>query len=442
MIEKNKTYTIEITGIGEKGEGIGKIDGFAVFVPYALVGETVSVLIVKVLKNYAFGKMVEIIKPSPHRIIPKCKVFYQCGGCDFQHCTYNLELQNKTQKVKDCISRIGGLDTEVLDAIGCTDMHYRNKAQFPVTHDGIGFYAARSHRVIPADNCLIQNEKSNRVIGVVKEYMQNFHIKPYDEQTGKGMIRHIFTRASLTGELMVCIVTASRDLKNADSLVSMLKNEFGENICVLQNINSKNTNVILGDETITLYGNDVITDKIGDLYFEISPKSFFQINPKQTKVLYDKVLEFGDFDGTENVLDLYCGIGTIGLYVARYVNSVVGVECVAPAIENAKKNAILNNIKNAEFYVGNSEDMAEKFPQSDVIIIDPPRKGCDAKLLDTINQISPKKVIYVSCNPATLARDLKILDEYGYKADKIQPVDMFPRTCHVETVVLLQRQNT
>lgn len=439
MIEKNKTYTIEITGTGEKGEGIGRYDGFAIFVPYALVGETVSVLIVKVLKSYAYGKIVEIINPSSQRITPKCKVFYQCGGCDYQHCTYDLELKNKTQKVKDCITRIGGLDIRVEDTIGCTDMHYRNKSQYPVTPDGIGFYAPRSHRVIPADNCLIQNEKANRVIGIVREYMQSFHIKPYDEETGKGMIRHIFTRASLTDRLMVCIVTASRDLKNADSLVSMLKNEFGESISVLQNINSKKTNVVLGDETITLYGDEVITDKIGDLYFEISPKSFFQINPKQTKVLYDKVLELGDFKGTENVLDLYCGIGTIGLYVAKYVNSVVGVECVAPAIENAKKNAILNNIKNAEFYVGNAEDMAEKFPESDVIIIDPPRKGCDVKLLETINEILPKKVIYVSCNPATLARDLKILDGYGYKTDKIQPVDMFPRTSHMECITSLTK---
>jgi len=437
MIEKNKTYTAEITGVGEKGEGIGRIDGFAVFIPYALLGETVEVLIVKVLKNYAFGKLINILNPSPHRTNPKCPVFYQCGGCDYHHCTYELELKNKTNKVKDCIERIGGLNIKVADTLGSTKMHYRNKSQFPVTPEGIGFYAPRSHRVIPVDNCLIQNEKSNRVIGIVKEYMENFHVKAYDEVTGKGVIRHIFTRCTLTNQMMVCIVTASKSLKDKEVLVSMLKAEFGEDISIIQNINPKNTNVILGRENILLNGQDVITDKIGDLYFEISPQSFFQINPEQTKVLYDKVAELADLKGTEKVLDLYCGIGTIGLYLARQADYVIGVECVPEAIENAKRNALLNNIKNAEFHVGNSEDMAENFADADVIIIDPPRKGCDEKLLQTIRDIAPQKVVYVSCNPATLARDLKILDSYGYKADIVYPVDMFPKTSHIECVTSL-----
>ncbi len=442
MIEKNKTYTTEITGVGEKGEGIGKIDGFAVFIPYALMGETVEVLIVKVLKNYAFGKLINIINPSPQRIKPKCPVFYQCGGCDYHHCTYEMELHNKTNKVKDCIQRIGGLNIAVADTLGSTKMHYRNKSQFPVTPDGIGFYAPRSHRVIPVDNCLIQHEKSNRVIAVVKQFMTDFHVKPYNEETGKGMIRHIFTRCTLTNQMMVCIVTASKDLKNAESLVSMLKAEFGEDISVIQNINSKNTNVILGKENILLNGENTVTDKIGDLYFEISPQSFFQINPEQTKVLYDKVKELADLKGTEKVLDLYCGIGTIGLYLADMAESVTGVEIVPEAIENAKRNAMLNGIKNAEFHVGSSEDLAENFKDADVIIIDPPRKGCDEKLLKAIDEISPKKVVYVSCNPATLARDLKILDGYGYKADTVYPVDMFPRTSHVENVALLTLSTT
>ena len=439
MIEKNKTYITEITGVGEKGEGIGRVDGFAVFIPYALLGETVEVLIVKVLKNYAFGKLVNIVNPSSHRTTPKCPVFYKCGGCDYQHCTYEMELKNKTNKVRDCIERIGGLDIKVEDTAGSTEMHYRNKSQFPVTPDGIGFYAPRSHNVIPVENCLIQNEKSNRVIAIVQQFMQDFHVKPYNETTGKGMIRHIFTRCTLTNQMMVCIVTASKSLKNTEVLVSMLKAEFGEDISIIQNINSKNTNVILGKENILLNGSEVVTDKIGDLYFEISPQSFFQINPVQTKVLYDKVAELADLKGTEKVLDLYCGIGTIGLYLAKHAECVIGVECVPEAIENAKRNALLNNIRNAEFYVGNSEDMAENFKDADVIIIDPPRKGCDEKLLKTINEISPEKVVYVSCNPATLARDLKILDSYGYKADTVYPVDMFPRTSHVETVVLLSK---
>ncbi len=439
MIEKNKTYITEITGVGEKGEGIGRIEGFAVFVPYALLGETVEVLIVKVLKNYAFGRLTAVIAPSPQRVKPVCPVFYKCGGCDYQHCTYEMELANKTNKVKDCIQRIGGLDIEVADTLGSTKMYYRNKSQFPVTPEGIGFYAPRSHRVIPVDSCLIQNEKSNEVIKVVKQFMADFHVKPYDETTGKGVIRHIFTRCTLTNQLMVCIVTASKSLKNYEVLVSMLKSQFGEDISIIQNINPKNTNVILGKENILLNGERTVTDKIGDLYFEISPQSFFQINPQQTKVLYDKVAELADLKGDERVLDLYCGIGTIGLYLSKYAESVVGVECVPEAIENARRNAILNNIKNAEFHVGNSEDLAEKFNDSDVIIIDPPRKGCDEKLLKTINDISPKKVVYVSCNPATLARDLKILDGYGYKAKTVYPIDLFPRTSHVECAVLLCR---
>ncbi len=439
MIEKNQTYQVTITGMGEKGEGVAKIDNFAVFIPYALIGETIEVLIVKVLKSYAYGKMLNIIKPSRERIEPKCPVFYKCGGCDLQHCTYNQELEFKTNKVKDCIKRIGSLNIKVNNTLGYEQNYYRNKSQFPVSPDGIGFYSPRSHRVVPIENCLTQNENSNKAMNIVKEFMELFHIKPYDESTKKGVIRHIFTRCALTNQVMVCIVTATENLKSADSLVSMLKNEFGEDVSVIQNINTKNTNIILGDKNKILNGNGVIIDKIGDKFFEISPHSFFQINPHQTKALYDKVLEVAQFEGNERVLDLYCGIGTISLYVAPYVESVIGVECVPQAIENAKKNSMLNNIKNAEFYVGNAEDMAEKFPDNDVIIVDPPRKGCDEKLLNTIKDLAPKKIIYVSCNPATLARDLKILTGYGYTAHEVWPVDMFPRTAHVENVVLLTK---
>ena len=440
MIKKNEIYTLTISGVGENGEGIGKIDGFAVFVPYALPEETVEITVVKVLKSYAYGKLLKVLKPSKHRIKPECPVFYKCGGCSFMHCDYGLELKIKTQKVRDCISRIGGLDMDVKETFGCEKPHYRNKSQYPVTPGGIGFFAPRSHRVIPVSDCLIQNEKSNRAAKVVGEYMELFHIKPYDETTGRGTVRHIYTRVSQTGTVMVCIVTSSRDLKSSESLVSMLKNEFGDNLSVIQNINTKNTNVILGNETVTLYGVDTITDKIGDLYFEISPHSFFQINPYQTKNLYDKVAELCEFDGTEHVLDLFCGIGTIGLYVSKYADKVTGVECVAPAIENAKRNAVLNGIKNADFFVGNSEDMAEKFPDSDVIIVDPPRKGCDEKLIHKIAEISPKKVVYVSCNPATLARDLKLFNLLGYSSGEVYPFDMFPRTSHVESVVLLKKR--
>ena len=347
------------------------------------------------------------------------------------HCNYELELMNKTQRVKDCIQRIGGLDVKVEDTKGSTIMHYRNKSQYPVTPSGVGFYAPRSHRVVPVDDCLIQNERSNQVAGVVKEFMSLFHVKPYDEATKRGTIRHIYTRAALTGKLMVCIVTATRTLKNSEELVSMLKAEFGEDITVIQNINSKSSNVILGDENVVLCGDGVITDKIGDMYFEISPHSFFQINPYQTKHLYDMVVKLCDFTGGEKVLDLFCGIGTIGLYASKYAGYVVGVECVPQAIDNAKKNALLNGVKNAEFHVGNSEDIAQNFPESDIVILDPPRKGCEERLLHTIAKMEPKKIVYVSCNPATLARDMKILATLGYKADTVYPFDMFPRTSHV-----------
>ena len=307
MIKKNEIYTLTISGVGENGEGIGKIDGFTIFVPYALPEETVEITVVKVLKSYAYGKLLKVLKPSKHRIKPECPVFYRCGGCSFMHCDYKLELKIKTQKVRDCISRIGGLDMDVKETFGCERLHYRNKSQYPVTPGGIGFFAPRSHRVIPVSDCLIQNEKSNRAAKIVGEYMELFHVKPYDETTGRGTVRHIYTRVSQTGTVMVCIVTSSKNLKSSESLVSMLKNEFGDNLSVIQNINAKNTNVILGNETVTLYGEDTITDKIGDLYFEISPHSFFQINPYQTKNLYDKVAKLCGFDGTEHVLDLFCG---------------------------------------------------------------------------------------------------------------------------------------
>lgn len=441
-VKKNETYTVTISGTGEKGEGIGRIDNFAVFVPYALLGETVEILIVKVQKNYAYGKILKIISPSKHRKLPQCPSFFKCGGCDFWHCSYEYELQYKTDKVRDCIKRIGGIDVTVNDTKGSTNLHYRNKSQFPVTEDGIGFYAQRSHRVVQVENCLIQDEKSNRAAKIVESFMRDFHVKPYNEQTKKGVIRHIYTRCTKTGTLMVCIVATSKDIKNIDSLLSMLKKEFSDNISVILNINNKNTNVILGEKNIVLWGDEVITDKIGELYFEISPHSFFQINSYQTKTLYDEVVKLADFNGTENVLDLYCGIGTISLYIAKYVNKVVGIECVEPAVINAKKNAKLNNIKNAEFYVGKSEDIADKFPESDVIIVDPPRKGCDNKLLKTIDDISPKKLIYVSCNPSTLARDMKILEEYGFETKHVQPIDMFPKTSHVECVCILKRKQT
>jgi 23S rRNA (uracil1939-C5)-methyltransferase len=440
MINKNEIYEINITGMGSDGEGVGKIDGFAVFVSGALTGETVRVLIVKVLKNYAYGKLMEIITPSPNRTESECPHFPKCGGCTLHHCDYEFEKAYKTQKVADCILRIGKIDTPVLECIGCDDIYaYRNKAIFPVTSDGVGFFAPRSHRVIPVEKCLIQSRITDEAVACVKDFMRDYNIPPYDEKSHKGVIRNIFIRCGFsTGELMVAVVTRTNDLPHKDELVKALRDRVNPT-SVIQNINTEKTNVAIGEKSITLYGTDFIRDKIGETVFEISLNSFFQINPLQTKVLYDKVVEFADFKGGERVFDLYCGAGTISLYIAPFVKEVIGVECVAQAIENAKRNAEINGINNAKFYTGNAEEVTPNLGDADVVVVDPPRKGCDETLLKTVAEINPQKIIYVSCNPATLARDLQILTDYGFTAEKIQPVDMFPRTAHVECVVLMSR---
>jgi len=442
MLDKNSEHLIEITGTGTEGEGVGRVDGFAVFVPFALLGEKVKIKILKSQKTYAFGKLLEVIDPSKHRTEPKCKYFYKCGGCTFWHLDYEAELEYKTQKVTDCIKRIGGIDIEVMQTIGSQSCErYRNKAQFPVTPEGIGFFAQRSHRLISVDDCIIQNEINEEIIDTVREFMFEFAIRPFDEAEHTGDIRHIYTRvAEETGEIMVCIVTRAKKLRHSEELVERLCRISPNIVSIVQNINQEKTNVALGNTSILLFGKPFITDKLGQLQFEISPHSFYQVNHKQTKVMYDKVVEFAGLTKSDTVFDLYCGIGTISLYVAKYAKRVVGVECVEQSVLDARKNAELNGITNAEFYVGNAEEVAETLGSADVVIIDPPRKGCDEKLLKTIAKISPKRVVYVSCNPATLARDLKILTELGYVVKTIQTIDMFPRSPHVECVVLIERK--
>lgn len=441
MLIKNKEYVLDITGMGSEGEGVGKVDGCAVFVPYALKGEKVRVKIVKVLKNYSFGKLLEVIKPNPLRISPDCEYFYKCGGCNFWHVDYALEVEYKTNKVKDALERIGSVYTEVLPVIPAEKtVNYRNKAQFAVNNDGIGFFAPRSHRLIPIGNCAIQHEINEKAVRTVYEYMEKYSVLPYDEKSHTGDIRHIYTRVAVnTGEIMVCIVTRGKRLPHAQDLVDSLRRIDEGIVSIFQNINPNKTNVALGEKEVLLWGKSTITDKIGDLIFQISPKSFYQVNSAQTKVLYDEIIKLANFTGGERVFDLYCGIGTIALYTAKYVKEVVGVEVVGEAVNNAIKNAEINNINNAVFYKGVAEDIADSLGKADVVIVDPPRKGCDKKLLLMINTISPNRVIYVSCNPATLARDLKILQAYGFEIKTIQPVDMFPRTPHVETVVLMTR---
>jgi len=438
-MNKNDIFEIEITGITDEGDGVGRFCGMAVFVPYALLGEKVRGIIVKVMKNYAFGKLLEVISPSDKRIKAECEYFYKCGGCQFWNAEYETELEYKRQKVKDCLERIGKIFVDVKPTLGCSSCKgYRNKGQFPVTKDGIGIYAKHSHRVIDIDRCIIQGEENPKVLSAVKEWMDRYKVEPYDEETASGCVRHIYTRSGDSG-ILVCVVTNGENLPFADRLVEILKASVKGLSGVLQNINDKKTNVVLGKKLKTLWGDDYIIDSIGDCKFKISPFSFYQVNKKQTEVLYKTAAEFAKLSGNEVVWDLYCGIGTIGQYMAKNAKKIVGIEVIPQATENAKENAKLNGIKNAEYYCGTAEAIAPKLKgeKPDVVILDPPRKGCEESLLKTVARTGAKRIVYVSCKPSTLARDLRVLEDLGYKAAAVQPVDMFPRTHHVETVALL-----
>ncbi len=451
-MKKNEIYTIEITDIGTHGEGIGKIDGYTIFVKNTIPGEEVKVLVVKANKSYGYGKVLEIIKPSPHRIKPPCDVAGKCGGCTIQHIDYAKQLKLKQNKVKQNLARIGGFkNIEVEPVIGMDEpWHYRNKAQYPVAFGKngieIGFYSPGSHKVVQCARCLIGSKYDAEILKAIKEFMQRNDISAYNEETSKGLVRHILIREGhYTGEIMVCLVVNSSVFKFKDELISALK--VIDNISsVVINYNRERSNVIMSHKCETIWGNDHITDKIGDLVFKISALSFFQINPVQTPKLYSKALEFADLKGNETVIDAYCGIGSISLFLAQKAKKVYGIEIVDKAIENAKENASLNNINNAEFFTGKAEDIVPELYENgimpDVMIVDPPRKGCDKSLLELMRSMRPQKIVYVSCDSATLSRDLNILcsgDEY--KVERVQPVDMFPMTYHVETVCLLTKQN-
>jgi len=441
ILTKNKEYIIEITGYTSEGEGVGRADGEAVFVPNAIIGERVKVLIVKALKSYAYGKIVEIINPSPHRTEPECPYYKRCGGCVLQHMDYEAQLEFKRIRVQDAIRRVGGCNVEVQPTMPSPDIYrYRNKAQLPVTADGIGFYAVRSHNVIDIDDCLIQNEASAQIIKVVRDYMSEHNVPPYDEEKHSGVIRGIFIRnGTNTGEVMVCIVTRTKDLPFEKELTEALKEI--ENIkSIYHNINSEKTNVQMGKTNRLLWGSETIRETLCGIEFHISPLSFFQVNTKQTERLYAKAAEFAKAGNPQTVFDLYCGTGTISSIVAENVKQVVGVECVPSAVENAKRNAEKNGINNAEFYLGNAEDLLPQLTEKyspDTVILDPPRKGCDKTLIDTLNKVKPKHIVYVSCDPSTLARDTRLLE--GYTIEQIVPFDMFPHTKHIETVCLLKR---
>lgn len=453
LIEKNKNYILDITGMTHEGQGVGRIEGFAVFVDGALEGEQVEARIIKLNKTYAVGKLITVLKPSPHRVEPFCGAYRRCGGCNLQHMDYTAQLDFKTKLVKDNLARLGGLkDVTVHDAIGMQQpFSYRNKAQYPVaTVNGnviTGFFAARSHDVIDSEECGIQDAESDKVRKVVRQFIADKSLATYDEASGKGMVRHIVTRVGFnTGEVMVVLVINGSTLPMVEELVKRLVVAVPGIKSIYLNINTGNTNIILGERNIRLFGSNTITDTIGGYKFLISPHSFYQVNPVQTEVLYSKALEYAALTGNETVFDLYCGIGTISLFLSAKAGKVYGVEVVEEAISDARMNAKLNGINNVEFIPGEAEKaVPELYKQgicADVVVLDPPRKGCDKSLLHLLSVMQPKRIVYVSCNPATLARDLKYLDEQGYKAVEAQPVDMFPWTGHVEAIVLIQREDT
>lgn len=451
MLELGKKYRCNIVDIGEGGVGIGKYDNFTVFVDSALPGEVVDVKITKSKKKYAQGVISRIVEESPFRVERKCSMKYRnCGGCQIQELSYDKQLEYKTNLVREDFKRIAGIeDVDIEDTIGMKyPFRYRNKAQFPIKMvDGslkIGFYKKKSHDVIDMDKCIIQHDVNDKIIEILRRYIIENNISIYDENTGNGNLRHLVTKVGFySNEVMVVLVSKTRNLKNIDSFVEMLKNEISGFKTLVINVNDRKTNVILGKENINVYGNGKIIDNIGDLKFEISPLSFFQVNPVQTEVLYNKALEFADLKDDDIVYDIYCGIGSISLFLSKKAKKVYGIEIVEDAINDARINAQLNGIDNAEFYVGKAEevfvDLYDKGKKANVVVVDPPRKGCDERVLETIVQMNPERVVYVSCNPSTLCRDVKYLVENGFKLEKVQPVDLFSHSVHVETVVLLSK---
>ena len=452
MLSKNKEYIVDIVDIGQGGVGIGKYEGFTVFVDGGLVQDKIKVKITKSKKNYAVGDIVEIIEKSPFRVERKCsESLRQCGGCQIQELDYQKQLDVKTNEVKQVISRIGKLDDVVIhDTLGMEHpFRYRNKAQFPIQKKDnmpvIGFYKKKSHDLISTDECIIQHEVNDKIIKIIKTYIRAYNVSIYDEKTHKGLLRHLVTKVGFTtGEVMIVLVANGKKLPYLKELASVLKENIPGFKTLVVNVNTQKTNVILGKENIVAYGDGMIRDYIGELVFEISPLSFFQVNPLQTEVLYNKALEYANLGENDTVFDIYCGIGTISLFLAQKAKKVYGIEIVEDAIKDAKRNAKINNMDNVEFYVGKAEEVVPKMykegKRANVVDVDPPRKGCDEKVLDTIVSMEPDRVVYVSCNPSTLARDLAYLNERGYKCHEIQPVDMFPHSVHVENVAWLSKE--
>ena len=486
---KNDIVQVTIEDIGVTGEGIGKIDGYTLFVKDTVIGDVVEVKIMKAKKNYGYARLMNIITPSKDRVTPECNIARQCGGCQLQAMSYAAQLKYKQKLVSDNLQRIGGLtegvDYEMCDILGMdTPFRYRNKAQYPVGEDKdgniiMGFYAGHTHSIIPCDDCLLGDENNSVILTAVRQWMKDYRVRAYNENIHKGTLRHILIRTGFhTDEIMVCLVTKKMLRKEAaDGLVRVIErlnsgssasdnissgsdnntsNNSGRKLNIASlvvNINKEDTNVILGRECVTLYGRPYIEDYIGDIKFQISPLSFYQVNPVQTEVLYGTALEYAGLTGHETVWDLYCGIGTISLFLAQKAEQVYGVEIVPQAIDDAKKNAEINALTNAEFFVGKAEevlpgyyaDYTKEYPgehaHADVIVVDPPRKGCEQSVLDTMVQMEPERIVYVSCDSATLARDVKYLRENGYEIRKVKATDMFPMSVHVESIVLLSHKS-
>lgn len=456
VLKKNTQVQMSILDMSETGEGIGKVQGYTVFVKDAVTGDVIEAGMTRIGKNYGYARVIQVLRPSPYRVTPVCAVAAACGGCQLQALSYEQQLQFKQQKVRGHMDRIAHLpEVPVLPVKGIMDgegYHYRNKAQFPVQRgkDGrirIGFYAGRTHDIIETDTCYLGHPVNEQILEIIRKFMEDYKINPYDEVHHTGCVRHIMIRtADATGEILVCLILKENSLSatETEALAARLRVISGMTSISL-NLNPDKTNVIMGKEMILLYGSEYITDQIGDIQYQISAQSFYQVNSKQTKVLYETALEYADLSGDEIVWDLYCGIGTISLFLAQKAGKVYGVEVVPSAVENARANAKLNGITNAEFLLGEAEQVLpawyeEHQTKADVIVTDPPRKGCDKAVLDVMVQMQPKRIVYVSCNSSTLARDLAYLSERGYQVEKVQPVDMFAQTTGVETVCLITRK--
>ena len=444
-LAKNQEYTVTIEGYGEGGMGVARIDGCVVFVHGALRGEKCRVLILKTLKSVAFAKVIEVLEPSGERITPDCPYFPRCGGCTYRHIRYEEELRLKRQRVQDNLSRIGGSDVTVEEILGAQDtLRYRNKAQYPVSKDGaVGFYRARTHEVIECERCLLVKPEADAAAEALRAYMQSCHVAGYDEKTGRGLVRHLYVRSNEAGESLICVLVNGDKLPKEDRLVALLRDACPKCTGIVLGTNTKKGNVILGDRYRTLWGEDRLEDTLCGKTFRLSVPSFYQVNRVQAERLYAKAIEFAGLTGQETVLDLYCGAGTITLALSDHAKKVLGAEIVPEAIDDARENAARNSVENAEFFCGDASDVAKKLAQEklrpDVITVDPPRKGLAADVVESIAEMQPQRVVYVSCDSATMARDVKRFAGLGYSARRACAVDMFPRVDHVETVCLLSK---